>query len=600
MRRASASGLNGRVITPKALITAAAATAVAITAAPALGAPTPVPTSGAAAGKLTRIVPGITYQTMTRPGPQRLHVVSFTYNVLTRMAPAQASGSLTRRATIEDGMASRLAQGATAGINGDFFSLSNGTPSGVLSVGPELLASPEPTRSSLAIAAGGWLSVGTLSLDSRYRRIDPTTGAKGAKRIVRAVNRPLASTSTTGVVVYTPSYGSATPSEPGYEVLVALDGGGAFPVAGTIQGTVIAQRPGGGTPIAPGQIVLSGKNLSGVTLFNEFLPGTRMEIEASIPGIAPDGWGAIGGGPTLVQDGRAVTSSRESFSSRQRNGRTTRSAVGQKPDGTILMVVSEGPQQGVRGYTMSEQAKMLDSLGLITAMGLDAGGSSMMAIGPNQVVPNTGSRPISDMLVAYYAGAQLSIPPDNRVTPNGDSVADTITLGAQSPVPGTTNVTVAKRGGGFSASVLDRTGDAAYTPIAIDPRALGMPEGPYNVTATLTPADGSPATSQKRIIVVDRTLGALRVSSRGAKASRRVTAAFTLSRPARVTAQVTTSTGRVVATLARNKKMPRGRKSVTWNGRSGKNLVRAGRYYVTVTASSSLGRTALRDRVRVR
>jgi len=127
-----------------------------------------------------------------------------------------------------------------------------------------------------------------------------------------------------------------------------------------------------------------------------------------------------------------------------------------------------------------------------------------------------------------------------------------------------------------------------------------MPEGPYNVTATLTPADGSPATSQKRIIVVDRTLGALRVSSRGAKASRRVTAAFTLSRPARVSAQVTTSTGRVVATLARNKKMPRGRKSVTWNGRSGKNLVRAGRYYVTVTASSSLGRTALRDRVRVR
>ena len=44
--------------------------------------------------------------------------------------------------------------------------------------------------------------------------------------------------------------------------------------------------------------------------------------------------------------------------------------------------------------------------------------------------------------VAYYAGAQLSIPADNRVTPNGDGVADQITLGAQSPVAGTTTVTV--------------------------------------------------------------------------------------------------------------------------------------------------------------
>jgi len=572
----------------------AALSAAAMVAAPAVGAPQPVPTSGASAGKLTRIVPGITYQVLNRRGPQRLHVVSFTYNALTRMAPAQASGSLTRRATLADGMAARLAQGATAGINGDFFSLTSGTPSGVLAVGPELLASPESTRSSLALGAGGALSVANLALKARYRKVDPATGTKGPRRLVRAVNRPLASTSTSGVTVYTPAYGGPTPTEPGYEVLVALDGGAAFPVSGTVSGTVIAQRGGGGTPIGSGQIVLSGKNLSGVNLFSDFLPGARMEIDTSVPGVAPDAWGAIGGGPTLVRNGRAVTASGESFSTYQRNGRTTRSAVGQKADGTILMVVSEGPQQGVRGYTMSEQAQMMASLGVVTGMGLDAGGSSMMAIGPNQVVPNTGSRAISDMLVAYYAGAQLSIPPDNRITPNGDGVSEDLTLGAQSPVAGTTTVTIARRGGGFSASLLDRTGDAAYTPITINPRALSMPEGPYNVTATLTPADGSAATSQKRIIVVDRTLGSLRVASGRAKGARRVTASFRLSRPARVTARVTTASGRVVATLARNKRMPRGRNSVTWN------RARAGSHYVTVYATSSLGRTGLRDAVRVR
>ncbi len=593
MRPRRRSGLNGRVLIRTAIITAAVA-AGATAAAPALGAPQPVPTSGAGAGKLTRMVPGITYQVLNRRGPQRLHVVSFTYNALTRMAPAQASGSLTRRATLSDGMASRLAQGATAGINGDFFSLTSGTPSGVLAVGPELLASPESTRSSLALGAGGALSVANLALNARYRKVDPATGAKGPRRLVRAVNRPLASTSTSGVTVYTPAYGGPTPTEPGYEVVVALDGGGVFPVSGTVSGTVVAQRGGGGTPIASGQIVVSGKNLSGVTLFTDFLPGSRMEIETSVPGVAPDAWGAIGGGPTRVRAGRAVSASGETFTTYQRNGRTTRSAVGQKADGTILMVVSEGPQQGVRGYTMSEQAQMMASLGVVNGMGLDAGGSSMMALGPNQVVPNTGSRAIADMLVAYYAGAQLSIPPDNRITPNGDGVSDALTLGAQSPVAGTTNVTIARRGGGFSATLLDQVGDAAYTPITIDPRALGMPEGPYNVTATLTPSDGSTPTSQKRIVVVDRTLGSLRVASRGAKAKRRVTESVTLSRRAGVTALVTTASGRLVATIARNKRMPRGRKAVTWN------RARAGSYYVTVYATSSLGKSGLRDAVRVR
>lgn len=574
--------------------------AFALAAASAQAAPQPVPTSGAGAGQLTRIVPGITYQVMNRPGPQRLHVVSFTYNVLTRMAPAQASGSLTRRATLADGMASRLAQGATAGINGDYFSLGSGTPSGVLAVGPELLASPEPTRSSLALGAGGALSVANLALKATYRRVDTTTGTKGPRRLVRAVNRPLASTSTSGVTVYTPAYGGPTPTEPGYEVVVALDGGVVFPVTGTVSGTVIAQRGGGGTPVAAGQVVVSGKNLSGVTLFNDFLPGTRMEIETSLPGVAPDAWGAIGGGPMLVQGGRSITTSGESFTSSQRSSRNTRSAVGQKADGTVLMVVAEGPQQGARGYTMSEQAQMMASLGAVTAMGLDSGGSAMMAVGPNQVVPNTGTRPIADMLVAYYAGAQLSIPADNRVSPNGDGVADSITLGAQSPVAGTTTITIARRGGGYSSTPVNRTGDPAYTPVTIDPKALGMREGPYTVTANLTPADGSAPTSQQRILVVDGTLGSLRVSSRGANRRRTVTASFTLSRGARVTARVTSSTGRVVATLANGRRMAEGRRSLTWNGMEGSRPAPPGQYTVTVLATGPYGRSGLRDTVSLR
>ena len=347
-------------------------------------------------------------------------------------------------------------------------------------------------------------------------------------------------------------------------------------------------------------MVLSGKNGSGNAILNELPNGSRVEIEAAIPGIGADSWGAVGGGPMIVEGGVPVASAGEGFTSTQLSSRTTRTAVGQTADGAILMVVSEGPQQGVRGYTAAEQGQMMASLGSVEAMGFDSGGSSLMAIGSNQLIPWSGERPIADMLVAYYAGAQLSIPADNRVTPNGDGVADQVTLGAQSPVSGKTVVTVVRRGGGFSSTVIDRTGDPAYTPVTINPKALGMKEGPYSVTVTLTPADGSAATSQKRILVVDGTLGSLRVSSRGAKKKRRVTASFTLSRSARVTARVTSSTGRVVATLANGKRMGTGRRTLTWNGMAGKALAPAGTYTVTVLARGPYGQSGLRDSVRVR
>ncbi len=592
-----APGLNGLVILRRVLIPAAIA---ACAAAPALGAVTPVPTSGAAAGKTTAIVPGISYKVVRRAGPQVVHVVTFRANALTRLAPAQASGSLVRRATLSSGMSARLAQGATAGINADYFGLSTGTPSGVLSVGTRLLTSPEAARSALTIGAGGALSVGRLALAGRYQRLDDAGETPFPIRTFRAVNRPLPATSGTGVVVYTPERGAPTPTQPGYEVVVALDGGGGLSVNGSVQGTVIAQRAGGGTAMAEGQVVLYGKNTSGTAIQNELPNGSRVEIEAAIPGIGADAWGAVGGGPMIVQSGVPVADAGEGFTTTQIRSRTTRTAVGQTGDGAILMVVSEGPQQGVRGYTAAEQGTLMASLGAVDAIGFDSGGSSLMAIGPNQLVPWAGERAIADMLVAYYAGAQLSIPADNRVTPNRDGITDSVTLGAQSPVAGRTVVTIARRGGGYSSTLLDRSGPQAYTPITIDPRAIGMKEGPYNITATLTPSDGSPATTQKRIVVVDGTLGSLRVSSRGAKKTRKVTASFTLSRSARVTVRVTSATGRVVATPANGKRMARGRQSVVWNGMSGKVPARAGRYTVTVLATGPYGQSGLRDSVRVR
>jgi len=566
---------------------------------PALGVVSVVPPPSAAPGQVQPLVPGLTYTLLNRAGPQVLHVLTMRPNALLSLAPAQLSGSLNARATLSAGMTARLATGATAGINADYFDLATGTPSGVLSNG-HLWTSPEPSRSALTIANGGALAVGKLTLAGRYQKIDPTAAAPFPIVGFRSVNRALPSTSTTGVVVYTSDFGRRTPTGGVQEALVSLDGGVPLPVNAPVQGTVIAQGSGGGMTAGPGQVVISGKSTSGNVVTRDLTPGSRVSIEAAIAGIPADAWGSVGGGPMLVQGGVAIPSAGEGFTPSQLTGRTTRTAVGQTADGRILMVVSEGPQQGKKGYTAAEQANLMLSLGAIDAIGFDSGGSSLMALGRDQIVPWTSERPIADGLIATYTGAQISIPDPQRVSPNGDGLADTATLDAQSPVAGHTVVTVARRGGGgFSATLLDQTGGPANNQLTIDPKSLGMPEGPYVVTTTLTPADGTAPTTMNRNLTVDGTLGnmkaSLKYSGKGKSRRTAMNTRFNLTRQSKVTVKIVNNAGSAVATAVSNRKYSPGSRTVTWNGKA----LPAGAYTVVVLAKNSYGTSGLQDSLRL-
>ena len=385
------------------------------------------------------------------------------------------------------------------------------------------------------------------------------------------------------------------------EALISLDGGVSLPVNAPVQGTVIAQGSGGGMTMSPGQVVISGKNTSGNVVTRDLVPGTRVSIEAAIAGIPADAWGSVGGGPMLVQGGVAIPSAGEGFSASQLTGRTTRTAVGQTADGRILMVVSEGPQQGKKGYTAAEQANLMLSLGAVDAIGFDSGGSSLMALGRDQIVPWTSERPIADGLIASYSGAQISIPDPQRVSPNGDGLADSATLDAQSPVAGHTVVTVARRGGGgFSTTLLDQSGGPANNQLTIDPKSLGMPEGPYVVTTTLTPADGSAPTTMNRNLTVDGTLGnmkaSLKYSGKGKGRRTAMTTRFSLTRQSKVTVKIVNNAGSTVATVVSNRKYSPGSRTVTWTGKA----LPSGPYSVVVLAKNSYGTSGLQDSLRLR
>src|SRR5262249_58507560 len=121
---------------------------------------------------------------------------------------------------------------------------------------------------------------------------------------------------------------------------------GAAPAAtlgGPVTGTVTQVASSGLTRIPRNGAVLVARGaVSTAQLKAEAPLAQQVAVRWS---LSPD-WsalaGAIGGGPLLVRNGKPVFHAGEAFGSRQLNVRQPRGAIGQLPDGRILLVSVEG------------------------------------------------------------------------------------------------------------------------------------------------------------------------------------------------------------------------------------------------------------------
>ena len=86
-------------------------------------------------------------------------------------------------------------------------------------------------------------------------------------------------------------------------------------------------------------------------------------------------------GPALVIDGSIPSFNNNSF----HNNRHPRTAIGQKEDGTWILVLVDGRNQRAEGMKITELADFMKELGCINALNLDGGGSSTMWIGGKTV-----------------------------------------------------------------------------------------------------------------------------------------------------------------------------------------------------------------------
>jgi hypothetical protein len=541
-------------------------------------------------------MPGVTYDREKRiigGAPVVLHIVRApSGGELYRLRPVLSDGTVPGRQTVPSMQRGLAGRATTVGVNGDFFNLDSGRPNGLSLRSRVLRVRPNAYRSSLAVGSTGTVVVNRFQLDAWWQ-----AGSYDAHPL-KEFNRPLTAP---GVALFTPPWAARTPRLRGSVDVVF----GRFPRARldrTLTGTVTWVRRGGGTRVPPGGAVLQARGSWRATLLAEAPRGTSVAVQLQLTGFPADAADGIGGGPLLVRDGAPVSEAGEWFSFDQLMSRHPRTAVGQLPNGRLVFVVVEGRSRYSRGLTNWQMAQTMAGLGAWTAMGLDGGGSSTLAVDGRVLNrPSDGApRRVADGLFVHYYG--IYAPPRSRavITPNGDGVGDRTRLAAKVVRRSLVDLRLVRPNGSVAWRLRREIGRGTIT------RTVGAPSmknGGWRWVVRATDARTGHRSKMSRRFAVNKTLGFLRLSKERMRVvprrGGRLGVSARLTRRATLSVTVRSSTGALRRVLFGGT-ASRGAHSWLWTGR-GRNgkVVAGGVYTIGVRATNDLGSVRLREKVRV-
>ncbi len=538
-------------------------------------------------------MPGVTYSRQvqfTAHGPVVIHViVAPKPGGLYSLRPILSNGLILGRERVTS-MEKDVSDSATvAGVNGDFFNWKDGHPTGILMQNGVLQSQPYRSRSSIGVAAAtGKLTVGRVALYGYWKGL-------GQRRPLTGLNQPPRGD---GTSLFTPVWGARTPALAGAAEAVLKP----FPPAtvdGDLTGTVTAQTSGGNTPIPRDGAVLVAHGSQAAKLISEAPPPAGITVHMV---LRPD-WtatgitDALGGGPVIVRNGRAVYTAGEDFLPSQVAPRDPRTGVGQRRDGKIVLVVVDGRQPGYSvGLTNFELAQALTRFGAVTGSALDSGGSSTMAFDGKLLnrPSDRSERAVAETLAVTYSGVYAPAPALPVISPNGDGIDERQALSYKVVRPST-----------VTASIVEPDGTMAYTESGArlpgvykvtwpgsrtKRRAQTLGRWRWVVTAT---DDQKKASSVERGFWVNDTLGFLRVSPKAirlrAKRRNAVVARFRVAHSARVIGTIWTRSGVLVRRLKPVKLRP-GLRTLRWDGRyASRRLAYRGTYVFKVFAQNTYG-----------
>jgi hypothetical protein len=544
--------------------------------------------SGAARPQL--LMPGVTYDhrlEWTAAGPVSTYVVTAPRpGGLYSLGPLLSNGTITGRETVASMERRVSAQMTTVGVNGDFFNWNGGWPSGLLMRGGVLEHHPAANRSSLGIDGTGGLHVDRQPFVASWR------GVSSLDHPVAALNEPPRADS---AALFTPTWGDATPAVDGAAVMLE-----PFPATvpfTDLTGTITRLVTDSSVAIPRDGAVLVGRGAAGEALLEDAPVSGQLVVRLALSRDWSTVRDAVGGGPALVRDGKPIARSGESLTREQLYGREPRTSIGQRADGSIVIVAADGRRRGWSvGITNWDLALALVRYGCVTGFALDSGGSTTVAFDGrvlNRPSDVGGARPVAEALVVGYAGVYAPAPAPT-LSPNGDRDGDRETLSYKLVRPATVSARLIAPDGTI------RELDAGQKPSGwyrlgwdgTDGAGAAAPEGRYKWSVAATDDLGRASTAD-RTFTLDNTLGFARVG-RNAR-----TISFLLTRDASVRVTVEDPYGDILRTVATGRRAA-GPVTVRWNGRDGRRkLIRRGSYVVHVAATSEIGLSELRRSVRI-
>lgn len=268
-----------------------------------------------------------------------------------------------------------------AGINGDFYNTTTGLPIGLVITDGQL-RSTDGGYYAMGFRADGSAILGKpavkISADLGYSATDASGFTTQVIRSVTGVNKSRVSTG--GIYLYTYDFNSrhtTGTTESGVDVVCTVTDG-SLAIGGTLTLTVDRVLDGvSATPIGENQVVLSANNLSDAYHTNA-LRGMPVGATVTLSVTANDpGWNdvryAVGALYSLVENGAVVSGLAA--------GANPRTAVGQRPDGTLVFYTVDGRKSGHSiGASLTQVAQRLLELGCTTALCLDGGGSTTLTV----------------------------------------------------------------------------------------------------------------------------------------------------------------------------------------------------------------------------
>lgn len=272
---------------------------------------------------------------------------------------------------------------AIAAINGSFFSMKNGQPLGLLVLDGQIISSSFYNRSVFGIRYDGTCFIDNARLLAAVRFGDEHVFVANGVNQQPGRNR---------TVLYTHHYGKRTHTKPDpsrREFIIAADG----TVMSVCQGNAKIPHDG---------YVLSAQGKAIWKLKRLVKTGMRAEVYSQLNGVWKGIRHAIGGGPTLVHNGRVnVTAKQERFSSQIAHGRAPRSAIAYLGRNRVMLVTVDGRQARSVGMTLYELARLLRDQGAIEAINLDGGGSTTMYLKGHIVnwISGGGERAVNNALL---------------------------------------------------------------------------------------------------------------------------------------------------------------------------------------------------------